>query len=424
MKFLLALITGIAWLFGSPAFAITDEEGNASIQFNFSPPGARSLAMAGAFIALADDATAAYSNPAGLMQLAAPEVSMEVRQTSYKTEFVNSGAFSVDPFGVSNIGKASNQSNVNDISFLSFVMPRENWAVAIYHHKFLDFETEFSSLGPIAADDSISITPFSAVSDVESAVTGLSAAYKVNDDFAVGLSLNRYEFDIDSNTTRVARGTDNVLFRTAQQGQDIQLGYNFGARYQLNEQLRFGLVYRRAPKFTYDATRFNDVGMQEFLKETNFDTPDLYGIGAAWRPFEVLTLNLDLNYITYGDLTGRVDSNFVFDDSSNRSSLDPLKIRNGLEVRLGSEYTFTYFKNPFSVRAGVWYDPAHSIQFRGTPDTTNLDAIANAVLFSTGGNQMHVTAGLGWAFEKFQIDAGIDCSSKVDTFSLSAVARF
>ncbi|MBK6729134.1 MAG: hypothetical protein IPG63_18400 [Xanthomonadales bacterium] len=77
MKKLLPLAIGVALLAAaSSAFAVTDEEGNASLQFNFSAPGARSLAMGGAFIGLADDATAAFSNPARLVQLASPEVSM------------------------------------------------------------------------------------------------------------------------------------------------------------------------------------------------------------------------------------------------------------------------------------------------------------------------------------------------------------
>jgi hypothetical protein len=36
------------------------------VDFRFNNPGARANAMGGAFIGLADDATAAYTNPAGL----------------------------------------------------------------------------------------------------------------------------------------------------------------------------------------------------------------------------------------------------------------------------------------------------------------------------------------------------------------------
>ena len=65
-KKLLAVLIGASLVgVAAPAFAITDEEGNASIQFAFVPPGARSLGMGGAFVGRADDATAAYTNPAG-----------------------------------------------------------------------------------------------------------------------------------------------------------------------------------------------------------------------------------------------------------------------------------------------------------------------------------------------------------------------
>ena len=47
-----------------------------NLEFSFSNPGARSLGLGGAFAALADDATAAYANPAGLVQLVRPEVSL------------------------------------------------------------------------------------------------------------------------------------------------------------------------------------------------------------------------------------------------------------------------------------------------------------------------------------------------------------
>ncbi len=53
-----------------------------TLEFSFSNPGARSLGFGGAFVALADDATAAYANPAGLVQLVEPEVSVEGRSWS------------------------------------------------------------------------------------------------------------------------------------------------------------------------------------------------------------------------------------------------------------------------------------------------------------------------------------------------------
>lgn len=69
----------VLWL---PAAADAQEDAAfASFQFNRSLPGARSLAMGGAFVALADDATTAYSNPAGLTILERPEISLEDRKS-------------------------------------------------------------------------------------------------------------------------------------------------------------------------------------------------------------------------------------------------------------------------------------------------------------------------------------------------------
>src|SRR5688572_6657952 len=56
-----------------------DIEALSGLQFNFGNPGARSLGMGGAFLGLADDASGAEANPAGLTILRKPEVSIEVR---------------------------------------------------------------------------------------------------------------------------------------------------------------------------------------------------------------------------------------------------------------------------------------------------------------------------------------------------------
>ena len=64
-------------LLAVPALAQnTDLEALAGLTFNFRNPGARSLGMGGAFLGLADDATAAEANPAGLTILRTSEISL------------------------------------------------------------------------------------------------------------------------------------------------------------------------------------------------------------------------------------------------------------------------------------------------------------------------------------------------------------
>lgn len=64
------------------SYCQTDEEIFQEFKFNFSPPGARAAAMGKAFIGLADDTTAAETNPAGLTTLLTPEFSVEYKGTN------------------------------------------------------------------------------------------------------------------------------------------------------------------------------------------------------------------------------------------------------------------------------------------------------------------------------------------------------
>ena len=62
------------------------------LQFDFLPPGARSVGMGSAFIAAADDATAAFTNPAGLARLGRREISAELRFKRLETPFLLAAA--------------------------------------------------------------------------------------------------------------------------------------------------------------------------------------------------------------------------------------------------------------------------------------------------------------------------------------------
>src|SRR3954468_3606225 len=96
----------------------TDIESLSGLQFNFGNPGARSLAMGGAFLGLADDASAAESNPAGLTILRKPEISIEGRNYMQDQVLTTSGTFPNlvrTPF--------ANYSDRIELSFASVVAP-------------------------------------------------------------------------------------------------------------------------------------------------------------------------------------------------------------------------------------------------------------------------------------------------------------
>ena len=127
-------------------------------------PGARSLGLGGAFVAVADDATAAWANPSGLMQLVRPEISLEGRSWSEDRE-----------------GVASNQSS---LGFLSFVLPRQKWSIAFYVQTLssLEFPTQWTNNGG-------EVDP---LSGLVVGNFGVSAALGLSDAVSIGFGLTAF----------------------------------------------------------------------------------------------------------------------------------------------------------------------------------------------------------------------------------------
>lgn len=426
MKTVLAASIGFALLgIASSAGAITDEEGNAAIQFNFQNPGARSLALGGAFLGLADDSTAAYSNPAGLTQLAQFEVSVEGRHISYDTEFVTGGEVEVSPFGLQSLDVTSTDSSVDNLAYLAVVWPHDRWAIAAYRQVSLDYQTSFDADGTLIAGTSdFAVLPYSAEVDLDTVNYGLSGAFRIGDAFSVGISLIYSDFEVSSGTVRFQGGAP--IFSTSQDGEDDDFAWNIGALWEITEHWQIGAVYRSDPEYSYSADLFDDTGSAEgFPKDVGFQTPDVFGVGVAFRPNENWTFTLDADRVSYSNLTDNIQSGFRADgDPRVPAEVGQLKIDDATEVHVGAEYTFLEMTHPLSIRVGYWSDPEHVVRFRGDPDTDVGNAVSNAVIFSTGDDESHFSGGIGWAFQSFQIDLAFDISSRVDTYSLSGVYRF
>jgi long-chain fatty acid transport protein len=448
-----------ALLASAPAHAITNVEANAGPQFNFVNPGARSLGMAGAFIGLADDSTAAYTNPAGLAQLSRKEFAIEGRYTDFSTVSVERGRLVGAPTGygldtVEGLQTQQTDKSVANLSFLSFAFPLKHGTLAVYRHELANFQGSFESEGPFVQTLSQAVNPpgvtrvMNSTNDIDLKIVnyGFAGSWRVGSKLMLGGSLNWYHFDFDTVTGRYEFDANNdgtvtlderytvIDFRPealrdvlTQSGSDGDFSFTLGALWQPNDAWSVGAVYRRGPDFDYKfVTQRVGLSVPTFEGKTDFVVPDVFGIGIGYRPSDAWRISLDLNRVTYSDHVDNVVA------QSFGGDIDYLNLNDATEVRLGAEYTNANAAHPYSIRFGAWHEPDHQMYFDGdiTPYTgvpiSNVDneKNAHAAMFVRADDSWHFTGGYGVVFDKFQVDAAIDLSNRADVFSLSTVFFF
>jgi long-subunit fatty acid transport protein len=450
----IAVAIAAGLLVAAPAQAITNVEANAGPQFNFVNPGARSLGMGGAFLGLADDSTAAYTNPAGLGQLSRKEWSIEARHSEFSTRYVDSGRFKGTPTGIgldtqSGLDINESSESVNNLAFISFAIPLEHGTLAFYRHELANFSANFETQGAFVSDINATtppvvnrIPPSRNDIDLKIATYAAAGSWRVNSKLMLGLSVNWYQFDFDTFTQRYTFDTDGNGIVTplerltaldyddahkarhaVQNGDDDDIGFNVGLRWQATDKLSVGAVYRQGPDFDYEFAVPPVDGLPGTSGESTFVVPDVWGVGLAYTPNDNWRIGFDAMRVQYSDHTRRVQA------QGTGVEVDYLTLDDTTELRLGAEYTNIEAEHPYSIRFGVWHEPAHQMYFDGvfTPFTgtaltpTEVDTNTRAALFRPGKDAMHVTAGYGIVFDKFQIDTALDISKPSKIFSVSMV---
>lgn len=406
----------------SIALAITNDELNRGLQFNFSNPGARSLGLGGAFTGLADDATASYANPAGLTILRKAEFGLEARSTEFDSTYSSGGEFPLSPFDPSGIGEDSSSDSVSQVSFASFVYPTERATFSVFYHRVGDFEGSVDAEGIEYLDNAGPAGQIdSAAGSISYEVENLGAAvgFKVSDTFSIGATVAYSDFTLSSRTSRGGGFDQSSLQR--QSGNDDDIVFSVGALWQLTPQWNLGLAYRTGGDFEYTATNVDENG-DPYVDpvRSEFAVPNVFSAGLAFRPTDAWLFSLDVNFIEYSRLTDAVDSIYP-------GVVTDLDVEDGTEVRLGAEYAFLEMATPMFLRGGVWFDPDHRLAYGGpTPTDCNdeFEACTDSILFSDGDDETHFSLGVGWAFSNFTLDFAADFSDQVDTYAMSGVMRF
>ena len=406
------------------------------LQLSFSDPGARSMGFGGAFVALADDATAALANPAGLVQLVRPEVSIEARNWRYSTPYTHRGRVENLPSGVgidTIAGLASSRSgyDANGLSFLSIAYPVGDWSVALFRHQYADLEFAGETQGLFGGGSSCCQTRIwdqRSTSDVEIGSYGLSVAYRINDRLSIGATAVRYDMSLVATTNEFWWDDDSIQSffepnsylpdRSVRQ-QELRVdedswAFAGGFLWTPSRNWRIGGVYRQGldASISVEATAgpASDFGVPPgttIFEATGIplEFPDIWGLGFAYRgQQERLTIIFQWDRVNYSDIPQSM-------------GLDDATIDDADELHLGAEYVFLDSTPVFAVRLGMWLDPDH--QMRSTADEPFVRALQPA-----GDDEIHFTAGVGVAVERFQVDVAFDYSDLVKTASLSAIYNF
>ena len=412
------------------------------LQFSFSNPGARSMGFGGAFVALADDATAAFANPAGLVQITRPEISLEGRSWSYSTPFTEHGRVEGEPTGigvdvVAGLRGGTSSDDLTGVSFLSLVYPRNNLAIAFYRHQLADFESLTQTQG-LFAGNSTTCCRFieqRVRTDFEVVSYGLSSAYRLTDALSLGLSLVYFQGNVDvlwelslpdeNDILQLFAPTSYLPERMAAQSSlhidNSDSGLTAGFLWTPSPRWRLGGFYREGPSFELrgesrsgpSGSFFDLPATGTILEQANSPSafPDVYGLGFVFRTEDDrLTLAFEWNRVEYSTVLDSLDpEDFDTDD---------LVLNDGDEFHLGGEYVFLRSTPVVAARLGVWLDPDHQ------PRATAASLPIERALLQPGADKIHWSLGIGLAFENFQIDLGADFSDLVDTVSLSAIYSF
>lgn len=409
-----AALTVLALALPAAASAQNLTEGWLKLGFNFNPPGARSAGLAGAFIGLADDATAAESNPAGLTVLLYPQVSAELKAFRYEPQ-AERFMFSDPQPGDFDRSRAATATSP---AFVSGVLPTRIGTFALFRSQIVDYRSRLSygSIPPDGGEDSFA---YENVSDVHIRVAnlGVAAAKRFNPRFSLGaaagvslLSLvqrEQYVFAQHGNVPAsppATRGSGTISWTT--DGLDANRAapfVNLGAMLRFGEAFAAGAVYKLRRPFGGLVTVYEDQTLSEDLEPDSFraeepfsfDVPDAVGIGVSSRIGDTFTWSADAEYVMYSQLLRHIgerpgEGNYVDD---------------GIDLRLGTEYVVVAGRTPVGLRAGI-----------GRVAPSNLWSSTTPEYSWTG------SAGFGAVlFRRWQLDAAVDVREARSSVTASLV---
>jgi long-chain fatty acid transport protein len=355
-------------------------------QANFSPGagfliyehGAAAMAMAGAFVSIANDPSAIWHNPAGIAFLKGTQLSV--------------GTTLIMPTGKMNLTRWPYGQQVWEQESQVFY-PSTFYVTHGLNDKItlgFGFCSPYGLGAAWPIENPLSYLGYE--DDMKTFFFNPTIGIKLTDKLSFGAGIS---YIYSTVLFKLVEYADFGIFGAYDvpaelKGNGSSWAFNAGLLYRA-EKYSLGLNWRSSFDIKYSGDLTLDKSqvpamLRPYLPdtaggETTFKFPNILGIGASFTPIEKLLLSLDIHYV----LWSRYDEYVVtFDDPALDEMVMEENWKDSFLLRLGGQYTL----NPkFCLRAGFIYDQTPQPEESMDPLLPDADRYA-------------VTAGFGWTLAK------------------------
>ena len=323
--------------------------------FNPVGSGARALGMGGAFVSIADDATAASWNPAGLIQLRHPEIAV-VGSYFYRNE---DNSFGTNPEASGDEGVSNHTLNYFSASYpCKAAYCGRNMVFSLNYQNLFNFDRKWNfrlqqSARELTSDERIDYRQKGDLYAI-----GLAYAVQATEQLSLGVTFNFWrDFLYDNEWTQRYRvfqtgilgstpfttrefSKDKFSFR----GFNLNLGLWWEAYQREEKKLTIGMALKTpftadiTHKFRLHRTSTLDPFFSTAIKEKQkLRMPLVFSVGTSYQFSDNFTLAIDVARTSWDDFELKGT------DGSNRSPIsnlpsDESDVDATYQVRIGGEY--------------------------------------------------------------------------------------
>jgi len=389
--FIISLLC-LFWLeqLARPAAAYADYP---DMQMNATPnpvgSGARAMGIGGAFISVADDATAASWNPGGLLQLTKPEISLAGSRFSGKINYRVSG---INGEGsIEDISPSSNHLNYLS-AVIPFVLFRRNMVFSLNYQHLYEFSRDNVYTWTVENKELMIQIPEKSRKQQRGSLNTISPALAIQiiPSFFVGLTANFWPGNTIGN---IDSGWENLNIMDSEGmalGRKITTHSEIYERYDLSGfNMHFGFLYRSDYHLLWGGRRrfrlggviktpfeasirheqreisyteypenpvMNNYAESVYSDDLTLKMPLSYGLGVSFDFSDSLSTSLDLYRTHWERYLIRYPSKKEF-SPINKKNEEDAHIKPTTQVRLGTEYLIQNPRRIIPIRAGIFYDP-------------------------------------------------------------------